>query len=144
MKDEFICPKCKSKGQWKPYKVFGKGCDYCKPKCPYCGKYIKVLLMEHLRTCKVFRRKNENRKERKLTIGELQVLSSCWCNLSKLGEIMKEHTWNKTFSAMNDINSAFYEETGVFINRDACNLNTTDLKKWIEKRKEELKMRFKK
>jgi len=76
---------------------------------------------------------------RKLTIGELQVLGGCWCDLGELGEIMKKQTWNNTFGAMKNIDSAFYEETGAFMNRDACNLNTDDLKKWIEKRKRELK-----
>ena len=81
------------------------------------------------------------KKGRKLTIGELQVLGGCWCSLGELGEEMKEMTWRKTFSAMNQINSAFYDETGAFIGLDACYLNTTDLKKWIEKKKEEIESR---
>jgi len=82
----------------------------------------------------------EDKKEtgRKLTIGELQVLGGCWCRLGELGEIMKKRTWGKTFNAMRDIDSAFYDETGAFLKREACYLNTNQLKEWIEKRKKEI------
>ena len=72
---------------------------------------------------------------RKLTIGELQVLGGCWCSLGEIGEIMKKPTWNLTWGAMNNINSAFYQETEAFLNREACYLSTDKLKEWIEKEK---------
>ena len=75
---------------------------------------------------------------RKLTIDELQVLGGCWCSLGEIAEIMKKQTWYKTFSAMKSIDSAFYDETGAIMNRDACYLNTDDLKEWIKKRKKEI------
>ena len=54
MSKKFICPKCGSKGTWKPYKVIGKGCAYCKPICRYCKKVMKEFLMQHHSKCKPF------------------------------------------------------------------------------------------
>ena len=79
-------------------------------------------------------------KTKKLTIGELQVLGGCWCSLRNLGEKANESSYRKMLSAMNVIDSAFYEETdGALLNEDMCGLNTTDLKEWIEKRRKEVK-----
>lgn len=54
MENSFICPKCECKGIWKPYKVMGKGCSYCKPVCNYCKKVMSEILMEHHSKCKAF------------------------------------------------------------------------------------------
>ncbi|MEK0337999.1 MAG: hypothetical protein QQN41_11255 [Nitrosopumilus sp.] len=53
------CPKCKV--ELKDYRPKKKrsGCNYCEPKCRYCGEYLKGFLMEHLAECKVFQKKAE-------------------------------------------------------------------------------------
>ena len=47
------CPKCGGKIN-KKYEVVGTGCEWCNPKCRYCGKKLKTFIQEHLPNCKEF------------------------------------------------------------------------------------------
>ena len=57
-------PKCKIELEnYKP-KIEGTGCDYCEPKCRYCGEYLKGFLMEHHQICKVFQEELKKEQEK--------------------------------------------------------------------------------